>query len=559
MNPEDEARDSVVRHPEVEDLGRGAHEQDRINAFAGDLAAWLVGAPRDTLGALSRVVITVAGRDLRDARAVAAGIPLLAVEGAARATATMWPLLRDPEQETPAAQFERERALKRERGEHIGGTANLGAGVGESGGAGAGGEYDPEKDEGQAAGIGEALPKGGDGGTTQGEGKGMTPMFPDLGPNNPGGAGQLDAQPEAIDPRDVIRMLADGELPDDPELDALAGMLRPTYDLITDPVQAGKEIADQLASVGESAFNGCYEGESVCRTLELLVPGLGWGTSVAALHRSMLGQLGALSELLGKLNELKAIARALGRMEAADRNAGTERGGSEEVVGVHFGGEVADALPCELGLLGDPDTEDLFYQRMLERRLVSLELAGAGIGGVADRDRRGPVIACIDTSGSMRGAPEAVAKALVLAICKRVIPQGRVVHLVLFGGPGQLSELRLRRGLGGLAGLLDFLAMTFSSGTDFDAPLRRAVELLGESEMERADLMLVTDGLGHAATDVVALIDEARAVSGLRVWTVLLGKWQDDEVRVFSDRVWQLDAGDGVAVGLVERITRPEA
>ena len=75
---------------------------------------------------------------------------------------------------------------------------------------------------------------------------------------------------------------------------------------------------------------------------------------------------------------------------------------------------------------GDEATEDLFYMRLLERRLVSLELTGGGDEGVAQGDRRGPVIACIDTSASMEGPPELAAKALVLAVCRKVIPRGRV-------------------------------------------------------------------------------------------------------------------------------------
>ena len=108
-------------------------------------------------------------------------------------------------------------------------------------------------------------------------------------------------------------------------------------------------------------------------------------------------------------------------------------------------GEVATALPGELALLGDEDTEDLFYQRLLDRRLVSLELTGAGDEGVAMGDRRGPVIACIDTSASMEGAPELAAKALVLAVCRKVIPKGRVVHLILFGGPGERTRRKTER------------------------------------------------------------------------------------------------------------------
>jgi uncharacterized protein with von Willebrand factor type A (vWA) domain len=215
-------------------------------------------------------------------------------------------------------------------------------------------------------------------------------------------------------------------------------------------------------------------------------------------------------------------------------------------------------LPAELALLGDADTEDLFYQRLIERRLVSLELVGVGDEGVAQGDRRGPVIACIDTSASMEGAPEFAAKALVLAICRKVIPKGRVVHLILFGGPGERTELRLRRGLGGLEGMLAFLQRSFHSGTDFDGPLLRAMDLLDEGELDTADVLVVTDGLCRAGPEVVDRVRQVRDKRGVRIWSVVFGHGDTRGVDPFSDEVWKIDptqaaAGAALVRGLAKR------
>jgi len=175
---------------------------------------------------------------------------------------------------------------------------------------------------------------------------------------------------------------------------------------------------------------------------------------------------------------------------------------------------------------------------------VSLELTGTGDEGRAAGDRKGPVIACIDTSASMEGAPELCAKALVLAVCRRVIPRGRTVHLVLFGGPGERTEIRLRRGLGGLEGMLAFLQQSFHSGTDFDGPLLRAMELLDEQALEAADVLVVTDGLCRAAPDVIERVHETRARVGVRVWSVVLGHDDTRGVEPFSDEVLQIDPNE---------------
>jgi uncharacterized protein with von Willebrand factor type A (vWA) domain len=467
--------DIVVRHPAVRELGVDELDQRRIDAFAKDLARWLYGRPHNELAPLARVVTVVAQRELRPTRLICKDRPLMAVEAAARATAALWPLLRDvqsaePEEEPPAPA----------------------------------GEGEPEPQEGE------------------------------------------DEDQDALD-----AMLGDLADADDPDLDALMEKLR--GQVTGEGGEAAEAAADALADVSQAAADGAIETDRVARQLERFLPGIGWSSAPGQLEMALLERLDQLARLLHELEQLEALADALGRLEDASRREGRKMGGREEVVGVRFGGEVSTALPAELALLGDEDTEDLFYQRLIEKRLVSLELVGAGDEGVAQGDRRGPVIACIDTSASMEGPPELAAKALVLALCRKVIPKGRVVHLILFGGPGERTELRLRRGLGGLEGMLAFLQRSFHSGTDFDGPLVRAMELLDEAELDAADVLVVTDGLCRAAPDVVDAVRRQKERRGVRVWSVVLGHNDTRGVDPFSDEVWKIDPRQAAASAPVVR------
>ncbi|MFT7521770.1 MAG: hypothetical protein ACI9MC_003922, partial [Kiritimatiellia bacterium] len=87
--------DVIVGHPRVRELGRSNAEQGRVDAFAQDVAWWLVGGERQDLAPLARVVSVVAQRELRDARVICRGNPLVAVEAGARAVQVLWPLLRE--------------------------------------------------------------------------------------------------------------------------------------------------------------------------------------------------------------------------------------------------------------------------------------------------------------------------------------------------------------------------------------------------------------------------------------------------------------------------------
>lgn len=488
--------DIVVRHPAVREIGRDEPDQRRAEAFAKDLARWLFGRGRNELGPLARVVTVVAQRELRPTRLICKDRPLMAVEAAARATAVLWPLLRDgPEQPPPEEEEEGE-------GEGAGG-----------GGSGEDGEQPPPEDDEEEE------------------------------------EGEPTADDDAL--QELLGDLADA---DDPDLDALIAQLKTQLGGDGDAAEAA---ADALADVSQAAAEGAIETDKVARQLERFLPGIGWSSAPGQLELALLERLDQLSRLLQELHGLDALADALGRLEDATRREGRRAGGREEVVGVRFGGEVATALPSELALLADESTEDLFYQRLLERRLVSLELTGAGDEGAAQGDRRGPVIACIDTSASMEGAPELAAKALVLAVCRKVIPKGRVVHLILFGGPGERTELRLRRGLGGLEGMLAFLQRSFHSGTDFDGPLVRAMDLLDEADLRSADVLVVTDGLCRAAPEVIARVKEVRERRGVRVWSVVLGHRDTRGVDPFSDEVVQIDPTQAAsAAPFVRSITK---
>ncbi|MEL6343792.1 MAG: VWA domain-containing protein [Myxococcota bacterium] len=305
-----------------------------------------------------------------------------------------------------------------------------------------------------------------------------------------------------------------------------------------------EDAADALdgSSMVQQAFDKVAEQSKVLDELNQLLPGMGWGFGRGHLERALLSDMERFVELLHRADALKRIADELGRLEKTARSARRKgRRGREEVVGVRLGGSLSEVLPAELALLGDRPTEALFYQRYVERRLLSLEYQGALNDDPDRREGNGPVIACVDTSGSMAGVPEIIAKALILSVMRRVLPRGRRVRLMLFGGPGEFEDRDIGRGPGAMRHFLDFLAMRFHAGTDFDGPLERALDLLAEERYERADVLLITDGYAQASRDVVRRVMNLRKQLGFSVVSVVIGG-SPRGVAPFSDRVWTLPA-----------------
>jgi uncharacterized protein with von Willebrand factor type A (vWA) domain len=296
----------------------------------------------------------------------------------------------------------------------------------------------------------------------------------------------------------------------------------------------GPPPADWLGAA-EAGADAAVRVERDVRELDAVLPGLGATAEPGALRRHPLDPVRRVAAMLDRSPALRELADRLGRRHA--RRA-TDVGGGEEITGVVLSGDAARALPSELAWLADPDTEDLFYQRLVEGRLLSWELRGSGADGSVSAERRGPIVACVDTSGSMDGAPEWTAKAVILAVCRVAASGGRPVHLVLFGGPGERTEIRL--GPGRWAGLLEFLSTSFGGGTDFDAPLVRACALLDEQGWSDADVLVVTDGLARVAPDVVTGVRAAREAHAARFVSVVIGV-DVHGVAAFSDEVHRVE------------------
>ena len=92
---------------------------------------------------------------------------------------------------------------------------------------------------------------------------------------------------------------------------------------------------------------------------------------------------------------------------------------SGDLVGFEYSGDINRVIPTELGGLNNPETEELFYAKLIERKLLSYKYIThesiqycetKTLHSTKEKNEPcGPIIACVDTSGSMAGAPEITA------------------------------------------------------------------------------------------------------------------------------------------------------
>jgi len=176
----------------------------------------------------------------------------------------------------------------------------------------------------------------------------------------------------------------------------------------------------------------------------------------------------------------------------------------------------------------------LFMARRAERQLMSYERTGwsenepsrvTGRLEMRPAAELGPIIVCLDTSGSMHGAREVVAKALTLECMRGAHRQGRKCFVYAFSGPGDVMDIELGNDSASMVQLLNFLTMSFSGGTDVDAPLALSLERLTREEWELADILMVTDGeIPSPNEDILNRLEVATETMGLEVHGLLVGR-----------------------------------
>lgn len=234
-----------------------------------------------------------------------------------------------------------------------------------------------------------------------------------------------------------------------------------------------------------------------------------------------------------------------------------------QISGLQLGGEISSALPSELALYSNPATRLYFAQKFAEKKLLSYayvqrqgyskEERTSEEVEVAIEEGKGPVIICVDTSGSMQGVPERVAKTITFALTKKCLEEERGCYLISFSTGIEVQDMSLFKRKDGLGELIQFLRKSFNGGTDVAPALRHGLELMGSNDWKRADLLLVSDFVMDQPSG--ELVDSIRACQkdGTRFFSLVIGDSGNKETISCFDENWSYDSS---ARGGMARLVR---
>lgn len=235
-----------------------------------------------------------------------------------------------------------------------------------------------------------------------------------------------------------------------------------------------------------------------------------------------------------------------------------------QINGITQGDDISSLLPSELALYKHPATRLVFCKKFAEKQLLQFkyetlvsetreEIEQEEILKLKEEEKKGPVIICVDTSGSMSGAPEAIAKTVTFALTKIALKEKRKCYLISFSTAIETLDLTDTKNMGGIGSLINFLNMSFNGGTDATPALNHSLKLLETEEWMNADVLMVSDfQMNSLPGDITQRIKDAQSKK-TRFHSLVIGNTGNQNAINCFDNNWVYNPTDS---GSQERLVR---
>lgn len=261
-----------------------------------------------------------------------------------------------------------------------------------------------------------------------------------------------------------------------------------------------------------------------------------------------------IADLLGKLRQSQK-EYILEKIKNTDQNKLWKEDfrQKEAYIGLTLSDDIALAMPSELALLGDSLTEDIFIKRWTEKKLQTWEYSSKYLTQqdlntekmekVLKQSDKGPIILCLDTSASMEGKPEQLAKTLCFAIVQMALKEKRPCFLISFST--EIKTLDLHKIQNALPDLIDFLAMSFHGGTDAIPALKKAMELVYTKVYNKADVLMISDFImDDLPKGIINGMTELRQKFDTAFYCLSIAKDQNESTTSYFDAHWAYNPAD---------------
>lgn len=339
--------------------------------------------------------------------------------------------------------------------------------------------------------------------------------------------------------------------------------------LSIEKLQQNIKIIDETR---EQFLNDLYNKiEELKELLKLLAPFLNETTDLGRLWDMSAGNwqnvnfslLEKYAQILKDKKEIQELAELLGKYRKAEAELEEEEfenieviskykiehSGKSELIGITESDDLNNLLPTELALFSDLETESIFYKRFAEKKLQTFQYVNKEYDfeqkSITDKRQKeiekdkGPFIIAVDTSGSMHGEPEFLAKVIAFAITRIAISEKRKAFLISFST--EIETFELTDIQNSIVKLIDFLQMSFHGGTDASEAVLEALKQLETKNYEKADLLIISDGVfGNLNNNTLKSIEKLKK-KGNKFNSLMIGNSYNEIALNFCNNIWQYD------------------
>ena len=147
------------------------------------------------------------------------------------------------------------------------------------------------------------------------------------------------------------------------------------------------------------------------------------------------------------------------------------------------------------------------------------------------------MILCIDTSGSMAGLPENIAKAMALFLGTKAKSENRPCFVINFSMGIKTFEITDKTGI---SNLITFLRQSFHGGTDAAPALHHALKMMEQKNYQKADLLMISDFVMNSLpTNLLAAIATQREAGGNQFNSLVIGNaFMSERLKTHFDHEW---------------------
>ena len=236
----------------------------------------------------------------------------------------------------------------------------------------------------------------------------------------------------------------------------------------------------------------------------------------------------------------------------------------ENITSIKFGNDISIILKHQLAYRKIKGGDTLFKVNYIEKKLLEIDQNAKLLDEMIihrkenrlKKDSKGPFILCIDTSGSMHGEPEIIAKAMAMAIVKIANKENRKCYIINFStGIVEFDATNISKNF---QQFYNFLTSSFSGGTDVEPALSTAVKKAKENDYKNGDIIVISDFIINSISSQLKIeIDNVRKKK-IRIHALSIGKSQIKENIDFFDNNWVYDGSNESIEKIIKDLNKLE-